>query len=392
MNTEIIDCVCFHLPKTDEIQPIICRPGYLYIKTARTIGKGDCYISLRVLEKTEEDKQRKSFEEFFRHCGRFPNKRGAPVEQYTIGQHCLLLTIGFIKEPAQCTLAGVIDLDKNHYLHASATFSTAETCYPHSENAWQLANLAREEAEATLHNFLALLENLQLTGNFAQVLQQVRIKEEQKQQAEQQKALQGQLAKAAKPIDCDYFSLPSTKNLTEVRLYSEQALLYFALNQFSGEIDIRLQRTEINTEEGANSKRSFLKKLLPNKDNNSQKDRDFLQFFRNQVLPKNSAGKTLEIPIEPIALGRHLGCLALHLTETQEFQWIAAIDVDDGHYLTFIATYQKTDGNFTEADNSAAADIYRYVQSILNTLHIKTDTTEQDMQIMGWKNTPPNER
>jgi len=392
MNTEIIDCVCFHLPKTDEIKPMFCRPGYLYARAARTIGKGDRYISLRVLEKTEQDRQRKSFEELFRHCGHFPNKRGASVEQYEIGEHRLLLTIGTIKKPPECTLAGVIDLDNNHYLHVSASFSTAEQCYPNSENAWQTENLKREETVATLRYLLGLLENLQLAGNFSQVLQQVRMEEEQKQQAEQQKALQEKLAKAAQPIDCEYFSLPSTKGLTEVRIYHEQALLYFTRNQFSGEIDIRLQRIEINAEVQTDAKWSFLSKLLPNKYNNSQKNRDFLPFFRSQILPKDSAGKTLEIPIEPITLGRYCGCLALHLTETQEFQWIAAIDVDDGHYLTFIATYQKTDGSFTEADNPAAADIYRYVQSILNTLHIKIGTTDQDTQTMAWESLEPNER
>jgi len=379
MNSEIIDGVCFRLPRTNEIKPIFCRPGYLYMKTTRTIGKGDSYISLQVLEKTEEDKERKNFEEFFRHCGRFPNKRGAPVEQYDIGEHRLLLTIGTIKEPPQCTLAGVMDLDKDHYLYASLTFSIAEACYPHSENAWERENLKREEVKVTLQHLLDLLENLQLVGNFAEALQQVRIEEQQKRQAEQQKELQEKLAKAAKPIDCDYFSLPSTKNLTEVRLYSEQALLYFALNQFSGEIDIRLQRIEINTEEEANSKRFFIKKLLPDKDNASQKNSDFLQFFRSQVLPKDGAGKVLAVPVEPIASGRYSGCLAFHLTENQELQWVAAIDVDDCHYLTFIATYHKTEGVFTEADNPAAADIYRYLQSVFNNLHIKTEAVERDL-------------
>jgi|GEM_PF-5896840 len=35
MNTEIIDCVCFRLPKPDEITPIFFHPSYLYIKIPR---------------------------------------------------------------------------------------------------------------------------------------------------------------------------------------------------------------------------------------------------------------------------------------------------------------------------------------------------------------------
>jgi len=386
MNTEIIDCICFHLPKTDEIKPMFCRPGYLYARAARTIGKGDRYISLRVLEKTEQDRQRENFEELFRHCGNFSNRRDAPITQYEIGQHRLLLTISHIKKPPQCTLSGAMDLDKNHYLHVSVTFQTGEVDYPHSENAWERENLKREEIEATLQYLLNLLENLQLTGNHAEVLQQVRIEEEQKQQAEQEKEQQEKRAQAAQPIDCDYFSLPSTDYLTEVRLYSEQALLYFQRNDFSGEIDIRLHRYPLNADAVNSSKFNLLKKLLPNISSDSQQHQDFLQFFRSQVLPKYNAGKTLEIPIESITLGRHSGCLALHLSEGQEFQWIAAIDVDDTHYLSFIATYQKHAGSFTSADNQAAADIYRYLQSILNSLHIKVAATARDLQKIEWEN------
>ncbi|KXU38847.1 hypothetical protein AXE65_11685 [Ventosimonas gracilis] len=380
MNTEIIDCVCFRLPKPDKITPILCRAGYLYIKMPRTIGKGDCYISLRVLEKTEEDRKRKDFEELFRHSGHFPNKRGAAIDQYEIGKHQLLLTIGSIKKPLQCILAGVIDLDKNHYLHTSITFSIDDACYPPSENIWETEKLRREETVATLQYFLALLENLQLNGNYSQALQQVRMEEEQKQQAEQQKALQEKLDKAAQPIDCAYFSLPSTENLTEVRFYSEQMLLYFARNDFSGVIDIRLHRYPLNAKAAGNSKLDLLKKLLPGIASDHQKNQDFLRFFRTQVLPKDNAGKTLDTLIESISSGCRQGYLALHLNEDKEFQWIAAIDVDDDHYLSFIATYQKNGGNFTSTDNQAAADIYSYLQSVLHSLHIKVTATTQDLQ------------
>jgi len=391
--TEVLDSGCFRLPKTDDMQVMYCRPAFLYLGIDRTIGNGKMYLSLRVLEKTEEDKQRKNFEELFRHCGHFANKRSATVEQHAIGEHRLLLTIGHIKKPAQCTLSSAIDLDKNHYLHASASFYTDASCYPNSENDWQKESLKREEVEATLQYLLALLKIVQFAGNYAEVLQQVRIEEEKKQQAEQQKERQEQLAKAVEPIDCDYFSLPSTENLTEVRLYREQTLLYFSKNAFYGVIDIRLRHYQEHIEMDNKAKLPFLQKLFSRKEGNAQKQQDFLQFFRNQILPKDSAGKLLDIPIENIALGCYFGYLTLHLIENREFQWTAAINVDSGHYLTFIANYRKIDESvFTQADSPAAAETYQYLQSVLNSVQIKTAATEQNLQTLEWENMQEAER
>jgi len=393
MSAEWFDCLCFRLPKSAEIKPMFCRPAWLYISVARTVGKGDRYINIEVLEKTEEDKKRSDFEDFFRHCGRFANKPNARVDQHWIGERSLLLTQGYIF--SQYTLSAVMDLDNNHYLHASITYSVSKNDYPSIDEGKNWDKLKHEEAIASKQYLLDLLTKIELLGNYQEVIQQIKDKQKREQQAEQEKEQREKLAEAAKPIDCDYFSLPSIESLTEVELYLEQVILYFERSPFKGKIDILLHRYQENTESAGRylpSKLAYFKDLLIGKEKNARKEPDFLTRFRSQIVPVQSESKGRDNPIHSISVERYSGYLTHFLSQEQVFYWVAALDLDTNHYLSFTASYQRQADAPNEEGGQAAEDIEQFLQTVLNALHIKKSSLAQSSDKIEWENLSYEER
>jgi len=189
-----------------------------------------------------------------------------------------------------------------------------------------------------------------------------------------------------KTIDTQFFSLPKPDYLSKEPVISpERAILYFEHSGFKGKIDIGTHRLQPEQDGYPNHEVPDWHYLRQNNPR-AHKNDGFEGFFRHCIMFPNDEYDADNIPVQTGDIEGFSAVGAYQMTPDGKFRYVVAIDLDHYHYITYICSYEKIEGEVRPDKKGrvpkeleqAMSDIYHYLVAVNNSMHIKTDVVRED--------------
>jgi len=147
-----------------------------------------------------------------------------------------------------------------------------------------------------------------------------------------------------KTIDTQFFSLPKPDNLVKEPIISpERVILHFEHSGFKGKIDIGTHCMQPGQDTYPNHEAPDWHYLRQNNPR-AQKNDDFEEFFRHCIMFPDDEYDAGNIPTQHGDIDGFPGVGAYQMTPYGKFRYVVAFDVDYYHYITYICTYEKMEG------------------------------------------------